>query len=145
MSKDKQENLSYRVIKVNKRNIYDSEIETSGIVNIFTPRQLIADMDYNDKMEREITANVSIKDAVMKNIAGTNPIVLEMSDKDLCAAYLYYEALAFNKEAKEKLESIVGMRKRNAKLLKLIEEQTGFKIERPTADKKEIIKDSIKS
>lgn len=81
-----------------------------------------------EKYIKEIEANIKIKEATKTNIISTNPIVTRMSDEDLCACYLYYEAHAFIKEGKPKLkelkEQIIACRKQ----LSDIQEQTGLNL-----------------
>jgi hypothetical protein len=125
--KKQQETLKYSILKKNK-NPYDNVIRVTGLVNEFTPRDIILEINQCEKTIREIEANVKIKSSVLKNIEKTHQLVSRMKREDLCACYLYYEALAFNKKAKPKLDEIKSQLERATKDLQNIKEQTGLDV-----------------
>jgi len=121
-------NLKYKITKENKDNIFDTEIEVSGVTNKFTPRELVISLKSLNKLLIEITANKKIKAATMKNIENSNPIVKDLSPENLCACYLYYEAFTFNKEADKKLKEIETQIETDETNLEEIKKQTGLDI-----------------
>jgi hypothetical protein len=126
--KKTQEVLQYKILN-KKTNPYDSVIEVTGSVKEITARDILRNITECEKYIREIEANVKIKDATLKNISNSNPIVLRMKEEDICACYLYYEALAFNKESKPKLKELKEQIERNNQYLKDIKEQTGLSLQ----------------
>jgi hypothetical protein len=126
--KKTQEQIVYKLIK-KKTNPYDSVVEVTGVVREITPRDVLREISDCEKYVREIEANVKIKEASMKNIQTSNPIVLRMGKEDLCACYLYYEAMAFNEEAKPKLEQFKEQIKTAKGFLEEIKKQTGLILE----------------
>ena len=126
--KKTQEQIVYKLLK-KKTNPYDSVIEVSGVVREITPRDILREISDCEKYVREIEANIKIKEATKKNIQASNPIVLRMSKEDLCACYLYYEAMAFNDEAKPKLEQTNAQIKAAQGYLEEIKKQTGLILE----------------
>lgn len=123
----KQEKLSYSIIKKDK-DPYETLILVEGVSREFTLRQIMNEKQECEKYVKEIKANVKIKEASMKNIERTHPFVKDMDKEDLCACYLYYEALAFVKEAKTQADVLKKQAKGCKQTIKDIKKQTGIKI-----------------
>lgn len=119
--------LNYE-IKKKAKNLDETIIKVSGVTQEFTIADLKNDIAYLEKTQREIEPVVKLKEAEIHNIVEHHPSVLNLSDEERTAAYLYNQAFVFVKEAKIKLKEISKQIKRSKDDLEEIKKQTGLKL-----------------
>ncbi len=97
--------MQYKIFKKHK----DSKeviIEKSGITAQFTLNDIERHEAYLAKTLKELEGQLSIEDAKAQNIATNNTFLLKLSEKDLHAAKMYFESMAFISTAKPKIREI---------------------------------------
>ena len=90
--------MSYRIVKEDKDNHLDTVLEVD-VVNSFTMNE--ADQRCNEyiKMKKEADAQVSLSQAVLKNIERNHPKVMKLSATQRNAARMYVENEELIKES----------------------------------------------
>lgn len=116
-------------IKTSAENPADSVILKTGGEVEFTMNNIDADIAYLEKTKKELTAQMGLEDAKMKNVLRTHPHIEQVSEEDRVATYLYQQSFAFTKVAKSKLELIEKQLKEYADEKVEIIKQTGLVIE----------------
>jgi hypothetical protein len=116
-------------VKTKAENPSESVILKTGGEVEFTMNNIEADIAYLEKTKKELTAQMSLEDAKMKNVLRTHPHIEQVSEEDRVATYLYQQSFAFTKVAKSKLEQIENQLKEYADEKVEIIKQTGLVIE----------------
>lgn len=97
--------MQYKIFKKHK----DSKeviIEKSGITAQFTINDIERHEAYLDKALKELEGQSTLEDAKAQNIVTNNPFLLKLSEKELHAAKMYFESMAFTATAKPKIKEI---------------------------------------
>lgn len=103
-------------------------IEKSGQVSEFTVADVRSNRKDLEKTLKQIKGQKELEDAKVTNIKEHNPFVLDMSEKDLHAAYMYWEAYAISKVCEKKIKEIEDALTKGEQEIKDIKEQTGIEI-----------------
>lgn len=99
------ENIKYEIIeKADQPGA--SKILKTGLTAEFTLDDIDRDIHYLEKKKLELTSQIAIEEAKMKNIDGTNPEIGAMDEHMRQVIYLYERSFAFSKVGKEKVEEI---------------------------------------
>jgi hypothetical protein len=97
--------MQYKISKKNK-DPKEAIIEKSGITSLFTISDIERHEEYLAKTQKEIEGQMIIEDAKADNVLRNNPFLSKWTEKELHAAKMYFEAVAFSSTAKPKLKEI---------------------------------------
>ncbi len=82
----------FKVVDRKPADKLDYVIKKTGFAVDFTLRDMQRDMDYNQRMKRELEGKLQIEKATMTNIERNHPFVLEFDDDKMAAIYLYFKS-----------------------------------------------------
>lgn len=119
--------ITYKLIK-NGEKPEEIEIEKSGSVHSFTLATVREQLAQIEKQTKELVAQKELEDAKMVNYKSFHPIIETLSEEQINAVGLYYEAFKISKYCANK---IANMKKavEDFEIEKVeIEKQTGVKI-----------------
>lgn len=119
----------YKLVE-NKENPEDQMIEKSGFTHEFTVSGVQTSYAQIEKAKRELAAQKELEEAKMTNISEHHPKVLELSEEERNAVYLYHQAFVTAKACDMKMEEVKSAEDETNQALIDIEEQTGLKIQK---------------
>lgn len=96
---------NYQILETNT-DYRESKIEKTNIKAVFTLKQVDEQIDYLNKLKKEISGKLEIEKAKMVNLEENNPIVKTIEPKDAIAVTLYEQAKAFIAPAVSKLAEV---------------------------------------
>jgi len=97
--------IQYKIYKKNK-DAKEVVIEKSGITAQFTINEIEKHESYLARTLKEIEGQLMLEDAKATNILNNNTFLMKMSEEDIHAAHMYFEAMAFSVTAKPKIKEI---------------------------------------
>ena len=97
--------IQYKIYKKNKDS-KETLIEKSGITAQFTISDIERHEEYLVKSLKEIEGQLTLEDAKATNILNNNIFLMKLSEKEIHASHLYFEAMAFSVTAKPKIKEI---------------------------------------
>jgi tetratricopeptide (TPR) repeat protein len=117
--------MKYKVIEGNIAPEL-AKIEKSEITAEITLGETLSAIEYNKKGMQTLESEISLKKAIMVNVSGNYPGVLDIEEKLLLAAHTYLEAKKYVEIAEMKLGEFKGAQADLEQEVKDIEEQTGL-------------------
>lgn len=103
-------------------------IVKSGHEHEFTMEEIRSHLAKLDKLEKELTAQVSLEESKMKNVEESHEIVKTLTDVQLVACSIYDKAKEIKAKCESKLAEIAEARKEYAEDIEEIKKQTGVEL-----------------
>jgi len=116
----------FEMKELNEENFKDSVIERKNVVTEFTPDLIEQHKSDLLKLQREMTAQVSLCKATIENIERNHPHVAEMSDEDMHSVWMAFENKNVVNEAEPKLAEVAEQLAKYDELLEGVYEKFGF-------------------
>ena len=129
--------MKYKIIEANVAPEL-AKIEKSEITAEITLGDTLSAIQYNKKGMQSLESEISLKKAIMVNVSGNYPGVLDIEEKLLIAAHTYLEAKKYVEIAEKKLGEFKEAQKDLEQEVKDIEEQTGL-VKTPVEERIEIV------
>jgi hypothetical protein len=119
----------YKLLEVSEEG--DQLIEKSDYSHKFSASGVIENINYLKKVQKELTAQISLNGAELENYAHFHPFVEKLSDEELGVAFLYKRSKATKEESEKKLVECEEMLTEEVEAIKDIKEQTEYEIVLP--------------
>jgi hypothetical protein len=116
----------FSIAKENKKDFKKSVIRRGNLTNEFTLEDLESHQTQLNKMERELTSQIKLSNAVVDNVARNHPFVSKMSEEALNAAAYLFETQKVLKDAEKKLKEVKETKKKYAKVKEAVYTKFNF-------------------
>lgn len=97
--------IQYKIYKKNKE-AKEVVIEKSGTTTQFTINDIEKHEAYLARSLKEVEGQLGIEEAKATNILNNNVFLMKLSEEEIHATHMYFEAMAFSSTAKPKIKEI---------------------------------------
>lgn len=124
--------VKYRIVEGS--TAADAVIEKTGDPVVFSYADIVDAIEYGSKQMAELKAQKEVADAQLENIKHFHPSVLDLTETELQAAFVYQRSLSMSRECARKLSEFEAAMVEDKQAMKDIFDQTGIsQIVVPTA------------
>jgi len=118
--------VKYKVLESEKEN--EVLIEKSGSTHQFTVEAVKKHMAELDRIEKELTAQIELEEAKMKNVETHHEIVQQLDDLRLTAIAVYAQSKGVKDKCEKKLKEVKEAKAEYHEEIEEIKKQTGVEI-----------------
>lgn len=126
MPKTKHNPEDFELAKENKKDFSKSKIVRKNIESEFTLADIYDHLEYLEKQQKEVDAQMGVCKAACENVKHHYPKVAKMEDKELHAASTYWENWQVQKDSAIKSGQIKAKIKEYQLILDIVHTKFGF-------------------
>lgn len=116
----------FNLLEENKDDWKQSTIERVNVSTEFTPALIEEHQGDLQKMEKELTSQLSLAKATVENIERNHEFVKELDEEQRHHVWMLYENLQVVKNAENKLEQVKDQLGQYEQLMEIIHDKFGF-------------------